>query len=412
MNTIDNLDVIPVFMPRVIFAAIPANYAYGLLNMAVRTTFGLSGSTYVFLIVGSWVYMIVFRRWARHKVKTQEQLKIFEVRNCTCAVESDRKVVYEKIADLMRFSKRVERTATLDEALTVFDMEVRRKLPAAFKMIFGSRTLSYQHYVFLGFTVVAPPAVDAMVRLQYEEFWVQAGRNFLHDLMWIFTFWPLVFCFTEVAAGQFLRLRGIWQVFVFVGINIAVAIPAVSIHLQFTSIANKADDDTMATNIMLGACLLVIGSTFLTVYVSRRCWRRQKLKAPLAAKRSTAASASSRSTASVPSSIGHGRSTMSPSMSPIASDKCSEPAPSSELGDLVSNHSAPILNMKIMDNIINKNSKIRSNSSSKLGAVASIAGAGAGAAESIVNIDEVLGKEFNYNGVQQLHNVARGSRLP
>eukprot|EP00405_Crypthecodinium_cohnii_P034389 CAMPEP_0206530522 /NCGR_PEP_ID=MMETSP0325_2-20121206/3226_1 /ASSEMBLY_ACC=CAM_ASM_000347 /TAXON_ID=2866 /ORGANISM="Crypthecodinium cohnii, Strain Seligo" /LENGTH=588 /DNA_ID=CAMNT_0054026603 /DNA_START=153 /DNA_END=1919 /DNA_ORIENTATION=+ len=269
LKSVDRLEVIPVHMPRIVFLALPVGFLYGLLTMLLRTFTGISSFGYIILVFTGTFYMLVFRRWARHKKDTQQRLRNFEVRDCICAVESDRQVVYQKIATLMRFTKRVDRLASVDEALTAFNMEVRRQMPSAFKMIFGWTTLTYEHYIFMGFAIVAPTSVDYLGRLQEEEHGLQALKRGCLDLMWILTFYPISFYLAEIIASRWLHWKGVWQCFIFLTAYLIVGVPSVSLHMLFSDIASRPEDDEIGVMIMVGSFMVSSGITFLVVLTSR-----------------------------------------------------------------------------------------------------------------------------------------------
>eukprot|EP00405_Crypthecodinium_cohnii_P033578 CAMPEP_0206531712 /NCGR_PEP_ID=MMETSP0325_2-20121206/3925_1 /ASSEMBLY_ACC=CAM_ASM_000347 /TAXON_ID=2866 /ORGANISM="Crypthecodinium cohnii, Strain Seligo" /LENGTH=295 /DNA_ID=CAMNT_0054028001 /DNA_START=172 /DNA_END=1059 /DNA_ORIENTATION=+ len=225
-------------------------------------------TAFVLIVIASWLYMFIFRRWAYHKQQIQERLKSFQVRDCICAVESDRAVVYEKIADLMRISKCVHRSAPLEDALTAFDAEVREKMPGAFKMLFGWTTLSYGQYVFLGFTIVAPSTADFSTRLQWGNQQTEVINEDIAELIFIITLWPAAFFITEVLAGKWLHWTGAWQFCIFVAVDFIVGIPAISAYYGIIGLATSSNPNS--TWILLAICVACCTSTFLAVCLHRR----------------------------------------------------------------------------------------------------------------------------------------------
>eukprot|EP00405_Crypthecodinium_cohnii_P038370 CAMPEP_0206544700 /NCGR_PEP_ID=MMETSP0325_2-20121206/11695_1 /ASSEMBLY_ACC=CAM_ASM_000347 /TAXON_ID=2866 /ORGANISM="Crypthecodinium cohnii, Strain Seligo" /LENGTH=541 /DNA_ID=CAMNT_0054043541 /DNA_START=234 /DNA_END=1859 /DNA_ORIENTATION=+ len=238
-NTVTRLDVMPVLLPRIVFCAIPLFFANALLTMFLRSCCDVHWTMYVCVFVSSVTYAILCRRWALHKAETQTRLKNFEVRDCVCAVESDRKIIYGKIAGLMRISRRVEREASLEECLTAFNEMVRGMMPVAFKVMFGPNMLSYPHYLLVGSILSAPTAVDELTRLQYEP--AQTIKGFCRDAFWCITGYPIAMWCTEVMVGRFPHWRGCRQVFLLLGTIIGLMIPGIAVDTVMDFLEHRSE---------------------------------------------------------------------------------------------------------------------------------------------------------------------------
>ncbi len=78
--------------------------------------------TYPLFFLGT-IWMM--RRAWRQRTEMRTSLANFSVRNANCFNEADRKIVYDNIAEMMRFSFGLPPTTSQDEALIHFDLLVR-----------------------------------------------------------------------------------------------------------------------------------------------------------------------------------------------------------------------------------------------------------------------------------------------
>merc|ERR1712194_424812 len=104
-------------------------------------------------------------KWAREKKHIQESLLNFDVRDCLCAVESDRPIVYRNIMLLMEAADLVPVSATESDALNAFNVYVCGQLPVAFASAFGLHSFSPLQYYAMGFLMQAGNIVDRMAGL-------------------------------------------------------------------------------------------------------------------------------------------------------------------------------------------------------------------------------------------------------
>ena len=85
-------------------------------------------------------------------MKSEEDLRLFSIRNAVCAVEDDRAIVEGNVASLMQDLTLVQADSTQEEALLAFDRLVRTTLPKAIRDSTGRVRFRYE---FLA-TVFAP----------------------------------------------------------------------------------------------------------------------------------------------------------------------------------------------------------------------------------------------------------------
>eukprot|EP00927_Polykrikos_kofoidii_P053221 TRINITY_DN4748_c0_g1_i1.p1 TRINITY_DN4748_c0_g1~~TRINITY_DN4748_c0_g1_i1.p1 ORF type:complete len:586 (+),score=51.17 TRINITY_DN4748_c0_g1_i1:43-1800(+) len=111
--------------------------------------------------LGGAILAVILRMWSRKRAQIKSSLSTFTVRTCTCAVESDRPVVYRNISWLMLASRAVGARASLDEALATFDSMARQKLPDVF-LATTSGFRYYNHLLMAGMLAYFPRTLDSM----------------------------------------------------------------------------------------------------------------------------------------------------------------------------------------------------------------------------------------------------------
>ena len=85
----------------------------------------------------------IFNNVARDQVKSEEDLRLFSIRNAVCAVEGDRAVVEGNVASLMRDLKLVPLDSTHEEALFAFDSMVQTTMSRAIRDSVGLAGLRF-----------------------------------------------------------------------------------------------------------------------------------------------------------------------------------------------------------------------------------------------------------------------------
>jgi len=260
-RTIFAMDVVPVQLPTVIFAALPCGYLYTTTLMVWRYLGYANPSgvmQYVIICSFSTFYMLFLRRWAREKVRTKVQLREFDVSTCMCAVEADREIIYEKIADLLRVVHPNLRTASTSKALEVFNEVVRLRMPIAFDLMFGMVTLRYQHLLFIALVVSGVHSADYAVTTGMSQrevicYWLQ-------DAVWFFSLWPAILCEAEVFASSFLwiqqfELPWLWACM------IIIAVPFALVHIGLKALERRCDDSELYFALFIGiTCSTILGT--------------------------------------------------------------------------------------------------------------------------------------------------------
>mmetsp|Transcript_67137 Transcript_67137/g.140245 ORF Transcript_67137/g.140245 Transcript_67137/m.140245 type:complete len:433 (-) Transcript_67137:178-1476(-) len=148
------------------------------------------------------------RRWQIRKLEVERRISSFNVRDCTCAVEDDRPVVYLNISRLMRVSNIVRQNATQEEALDAFNARVRDDLMRAFHASSGPHAFHYHHYVMLGFLISGGKGLDMLVSLDrgLDPRYIICFN--LNVIAWVFGVWPICFVLLGKAAAAKTHLTG------------------------------------------------------------------------------------------------------------------------------------------------------------------------------------------------------------
>jgi len=270
LRTVDKVDVIPVLWPRVFFLFIPVASSYNITMLAARLETSFTLLTYLAGVAGI-LMCWAFRTFARDKLATQERLKNFKVTDCHCAVESDRPVVYEKIANLMRATRFVSWNATLEEALQEFEMQVQEKMPSAFRAFAGTTTFTYKHHLFISTVLMLPLMSDRAPRMHHDTPMPQVLAEACNELIWLFTIWPMTFTYVEVMASSFLSLHG-WREWAWILFAMLIlGIPIGVIYELSTSWAERASRSDVALWSMVAAAMMITAMTFAVV-ATKHLW--------------------------------------------------------------------------------------------------------------------------------------------
>ena len=96
------------------------------------------------LLPGTVCATFIFDKVVRDQVKSEEDLRLFSIRNAVCAVEDDSAIVEGNVASLMQDLKRVQADSTQEEALLAFDRLVQTTLPRAIRDFTGRASLRYE----------------------------------------------------------------------------------------------------------------------------------------------------------------------------------------------------------------------------------------------------------------------------
>eukprot|EP00444_Apocalathium_aciculiferum_P037545 CAMPEP_0183484634 /NCGR_PEP_ID=MMETSP0370-20130417/179021_1 /TAXON_ID=268820 /ORGANISM="Peridinium aciculiferum, Strain PAER-2" /LENGTH=412 /DNA_ID=CAMNT_0025677925 /DNA_START=142 /DNA_END=1380 /DNA_ORIENTATION=- len=153
--------------------------------------------------------MVACQRWAREKESIQTRLANFSVHNCICTCESDRPLVCQNIAILMRASGAAPDDASDETALEHFDQLARHELPSAFTTCMSRVSLSYKQVVVFCLFWQGTTFLDVDLAS------LELGRPLKEVLMagvgwcfWTTVCLPLAFVGMEYLAASFLRWTG------------------------------------------------------------------------------------------------------------------------------------------------------------------------------------------------------------
>jgi len=160
MHPMHRLKVLSASISLTVFVGVVTSYLANIIAMLVEEKVG-GGHTYsICICICSVAFAYCVRKHAWSIAKMQARITAFEVRDCKCAVEEDRPVVYENIAVLMRACGAVPMNGTDDEALDAFNALVKSVLPSAVKASIGEYGFRYQHLLLLSVVQALPRGLD------------------------------------------------------------------------------------------------------------------------------------------------------------------------------------------------------------------------------------------------------------
>mmetsp|Transcript_90359 Transcript_90359/g.188968 ORF Transcript_90359/g.188968 Transcript_90359/m.188968 type:complete len:372 (-) Transcript_90359:341-1456(-) len=263
-NVAQTMKVVPVSMVGLVLAACTVTYMVSAAS-ALLILINIKSEFIVPIgVVCAFTYLRGVRTWHRDKRLTQERINKFEVRNCICAVESDRDVVYTNIAALIRAFGFTKTTASLEEALDAFNELVRRETPAAFKSAFGLCAFEFYHYFWLGFQLCGPLVCDHIATLGFSWRFELHAAGAAVSLHWLFCLWP-IFALAEIMMGWKLHLTGYKEILWVVAVQWSLAVPVVA-YLQLSLMAMEASEDSTfiyAVVLSVGFVSTIFGSILL-----------------------------------------------------------------------------------------------------------------------------------------------------
>lgn len=169
LHPASRMEVVPTFLPRVVFVGLLALYLEGVLSTLLDVAIGRNAA-YAYgavCCVLCYPVMVAFRVWARNQAAIQARLADFDVARCTCSDEADRPLVYRNIAILMRATHVVESGATNQEALEAFNRLVKAQLPGALDGCIGRIGLAYKYALTLGACAFGSSLIDAFAGLPH-----------------------------------------------------------------------------------------------------------------------------------------------------------------------------------------------------------------------------------------------------
>lgn len=263
--------IVPIFQSTVLCVAVLVTYLIVVVDTSLRLCIAISYPLCL-EIPGAVVYVLVLRTWVRQRLAIEQHLLNFTVKSCTCAVESDRPLVYSNIARLMRATQRLELTCSEEEALSAFDVLVRQTLPAAFAPVLQTRRTyqGYRYYLFLGFTANGCKTLDAFAAIAYGTPFRQFVPTALEFLLWTTTLWPIVFLIADWLSWKAPHLTGAKEL-VFVIITVLICgTPTIVLYFLLRRLTYKAMDAELI--VLVVYCLLNVAGAFITSRLSLPEW--------------------------------------------------------------------------------------------------------------------------------------------
>lgn len=196
MNPNEDMIVVPTFHILIILGCSLVYMCTLSLHLFVR--FLSSSVLFIVLVPMSfWVpaqfcaYLLA-RRALQYEAEVLTQVATFDVYDTVCSDESDRPVVYENIADLMRAGGHVEPDASKSEALQAFNNLARKVLPKILFSSFGIAILPYRYWIF----IYAPSFLFKMDEIAGMIADGEATKlvvlKVMVSIVYTFAFWPLV----------------------------------------------------------------------------------------------------------------------------------------------------------------------------------------------------------------------------
>lgn len=206
-HPVEDLRIVPVSQAYIFFVICTCMWLYNLSSAALRVFTHVERVNYIMLLVFLPFFVVSQRRWAKRRVEMLERLRVFDVRDCTCAVESDRPVVYGNIALLIQASLQVDSEMALD----AFNVIVREQLPAALADSLGRFAFEYKHYAALGWIFAGGSLLDSFERFSDGTSGMLVVAYVVVMTAWAFAFFPVLLILVEALGASLLHLCGVWQ---------------------------------------------------------------------------------------------------------------------------------------------------------------------------------------------------------
>lgn len=208
LHNVRNMHVVPVRQAIVFGVVICCAWLYQIIIMLLSLYTGPGKVIYgVVSLMFMCFYVRGLRDWFRDRLEISRRLTNFSLRNCDCAVESDREIVHSNIILLMRATGKVTASTGDEETLAAFDELVKEMLPHAFSSALGSGMFSYRHYLVIGMTASLWTTMDQMAFAR-DLPRRQLLAHLLKGLFWILFAWPAVLLLMEAVSSCCLSVRG------------------------------------------------------------------------------------------------------------------------------------------------------------------------------------------------------------
>lgn len=267
------MTIVPVHLAVAFFVISSILYFMNLMTMTLNVVIGVPFMFYagnaLTLLFGLWVW----RQWCKQRQQTRNSLGTFSVRKCTCAVESDRALVYGNICLLMRSCGQVRAEASDEDVLDAFDTLVKRKIPPAFAKVLDDRGFHWYHYLFFGWIANGNNAVDRFSRVAYGMPLRDGAAEFGEGLFWACVGFPLVILVSLKLTGKRLNLTGWKEIPFSIGVVLFILALTFVMYLgwhEWAEAAKHSDAAMISLFASIPVCLPV-----LWLWTGDACLRRR-----------------------------------------------------------------------------------------------------------------------------------------
>lgn len=161
LHPANRLSVIPTHLPYVILGVPALTYLY----LPLRFFFGVEILiAYVsVLFISICANAVLFRHWARSRENMIEYAANFQLADCTCHCEDDRRVLHKNIILLMQKVGVVDWESSDQDALSAFEGIIRTRISKSIIAAIGPLGLRYLQAVAISFVVNAPSWIELEV---------------------------------------------------------------------------------------------------------------------------------------------------------------------------------------------------------------------------------------------------------
>eukprot|EP00928_Gymnodinium_smaydae_P093716 TRINITY_DN7801_c0_g1_i2.p1 TRINITY_DN7801_c0_g1~~TRINITY_DN7801_c0_g1_i2.p1 ORF type:complete len:515 (+),score=47.31 TRINITY_DN7801_c0_g1_i2:47-1591(+) len=279
----DHVDVVALHQVVTHFGVFCILWVNGLMNVVAMYWIPQSPMMWYAIDVyfGAFVYCYFHRSWIRERASMYERLRTFDVKDCVCAVESDRPLVYKNIHTLMKSAGKMCGESEAD-ALKCFNGLVRAELPKVFGASLGHLSFKYRIVVMALSLYFVPGYIDKlpMHASPRKAVWQLVGVIFACTGTG-----PICVYFFECFAKHYLHLSGWADVLYVLGAyHVGCFLPAVmSLGARY-----MAEKEAMASTtvfyvgiaLQLGFCCLV---ALAYAICSKKCCSSRKDSDPSSA---------------------------------------------------------------------------------------------------------------------------------
>lgn len=173
LHPVDDIEIVPTTMPLMVVLGMLSYYATAVLSRFLSAAVAADLLYFGVPILGVLVRCVCFlfllrfyRIWARSLNGIGQRLAWFSVRQTDCTVESDRQVVYDNIAKLVRGLGRLPKDVSEEVLLELFDEMVQKELPSALVASLGNFGLRYDQMLMMSAGYIIPQLLDQLSLLR------------------------------------------------------------------------------------------------------------------------------------------------------------------------------------------------------------------------------------------------------